>query len=408
MTMRFFHDCGCWVLALGGLIQTAAAAETSPSLPRVFTLSPQSLAGIKARAGANDKSLAPALDRLRQEATKALEAGPFSVMDKPLMPPSGDKHDYLSLATYLWPDPSKKDGLPYITRDGEVNPETRTSTDWPALEKMASSVETLALAYYLTGDEAYAQHAAKLLRVWFLAPATRMNPHLNYAQGIRGLNDGRSWGIIDTWVLVGIVDAAGILESSRAWTSQDRNGMTAWCEAYLKWLRTSELGQEEAKAPNNHGTWFDAQVVSLALYVGQKDLAREILDAVKHRRIDAEIERDGSQPRELARTRSFAYSLFNLRALFTLASLGEQAGVDLWHYRSDDGRSIRAAFDVVAPYADPEKKWPHKELHFERSTLLPLLQQAAVVYNEPRYRDMLQLLPADEAAANRARLLYAR
>jgi len=182
--------------------------------------------------------------------------------------------------------------------------------------------------------------------------------------------------------------------------------MISWCESYLKWLRTSKLGQQEGKATNNHGTWYDAQVVSLALYVGQKELARGILEAAEHRRIDAQIEPDGSQPRELARTKSFGYSLYNLCALFTLASLGDRVGVDLWNYRSRDGRSIRAALDAVVPYADPQKKWPHKELHFERSALLPVLQQAAAVYGEPRYRDMLQLFPAEEVAANRARLLY--
>jgi hypothetical protein len=118
-----------------------------------------------------------------------------------------------------------------------------------------------------------------------------------------------------------------------------------------------------------------------------------------------QIEPDGSQPRELRRTKSFGYSLYNLHALFTLASLGERVGVDLWHYRSQDGRSIRAALDVVVPYSSPEKKWPHPELHFDRSALLPFLQQAAVVYGDPRYRQLLELLPADEVAAHRVKLL---
>jgi len=173
-------------------------------------------------------------------------------------------------------------------------------------------------------------------------------------------------------------------------------------------LRTSNLGRDEARAKNNHGTWYDVQVVALALYIGQKDVARDILDQARQRRIDAQIKPDGSQPYELARTRTFAYSLFNLQAFFMLASLGERVGVDLWHYRSADGRGIRGALDAVALYADPEKKWPHRELRFDRSGLLPLLAQAAVVYGDPRYQQLLELLPRGEVAAHRARLLYPR
>jgi hypothetical protein len=270
----------------------------------------------------------------------------------------------------------------------------------------SSIMQMLAVAYYLIDEEAYAQHAVKLLRAWFLDPATRMNPNLNYGQGVPGRCDGRGTGIIDTVAFVRLVDAAGLLESSAAWTAEDRQGMIAWCEAYLKWLRTDKLGKDESRAPNNHGTWYDAQITALALYVGQQDLARGTLEASKHRRIDMQIEPDGSQPRELARTKSFGYSLFNIDGLFTLASLGEHIGVDLWHYHSQDGRSIRTALDFVAPYAAPEKKWPHPELHFGRSALVPLLQQGAVVYGDPGYRQLLELLPAADVAANRSRLLY--
>ena len=397
---------GLFLLVLLGLALPAQADEASSPLPRVFTISPQAIATVQGRVRAEDESLKPALDRLHREAAKAVKAGPFSVMDKSRMPPSGDKHDYLSLAPYYWPNPDKKDGLPYISRDGVVNPESRQGTDSTPLGQMASSVQTLALAYYLLGDEAYAQQGAKLLRAWFLDPATRMNPHLNYGQGIPGRCDGRGTGIIDTAILVGVVDAAGLLESSTAWTAEDRKGMATWCEAYVTWLRTNKLGQDEARSKNNHGSWYDAQLTVLALYAGQKDLARETLEASRHKRIDAQVEPDGSQPLELRRTKSFGYSLYNLRALFTLASLGERIGVDLWHYRSQDGRSIRAALDFVAQYAEPDKAWPHQELHFQRSDLVPFLQQAAVIYDDPRYRKLLALLPATDVVANRSRLLY--
>ncbi|MDQ3813687.1 MAG: alginate lyase family protein, partial [Armatimonadota bacterium] len=187
------------------------------------------LSTAKARLAAGDQTLQPALHKLVQEADDSLKAGPFSVMQKRLVPPSGDKHDYMSLGPYWWPDPAKPDGKPYIRRDGYVNPEsTNDDTDRPKLAKMKANVETLALTTYFTGKEAYAEHAARLLRTWFLDPATRMNPHLNYGQAIPGIVDGRGIGIIDTGILAALCDAVALLEASPAWTPDDQRGLVQW------------------------------------------------------------------------------------------------------------------------------------------------------------------------------------
>ena len=139
------------------------AAEVSP---RVFGLNPARLVEAKTRLTRGDADLEAALKTLQSEAEEALQVKPVSVMAKTLTPPSGDKHDYLSFGPYWWPDPKKKDGLPYIRRDGQVNPEARANTsDRPALGRMVEAVDTLALAYYFTPAETYARHAAQLLRV---------------------------------------------------------------------------------------------------------------------------------------------------------------------------------------------------------------------------------------------------
>ncbi len=400
------RGCG-WVVLLTAVALAGAArggqtegASAMPQVPRVFCISPAVISKVKARVAAGDPSLKPALDKLVVEADKALKMKPVSVMDKDLVPPSGDKHDYMSFGTYWWPDPKKKDGLPYIRRDGEVNPDTRKQSDSPRFWGMVQSVKTLGLAYYLTGRDAYASHAARLLRVWFLDPATRMNPHLEYGQAIPGRCKGRGIGIIDTRGLPGLVDAVGLLASSKNWTDRDQQGMVAWIGSYLAWLRTSRHGKAESVCLNNHGTWYDVQVASFALFVGKADLARRTIQAAKQNRIRSQIEPDGRQPLELRRTQSFGYSVMNLNGMFTLAALGERVGVDLWRYESRDGRSIRKALDFLAPYRDRKKEWPFPQIKpAKRAALLALLRHASVAYAEDAYEAMIDAHPSKPAFA---------
>ena len=281
---------------------------TAQSLPRVFALDPATLQQSKARIVNNEGAFTPALKRLRRDAEKAMLEGPFTVTTKTRVPPSGDKHDYLTLAPYWWPDPAKADGLPYIRRDGELNPESKRDTDNPSLNAMGSAVETLALAFYFTGEEKYAERAALLLRVWFLDKATKMNPNYEYAQAVMGRNNGRGAGLIDARRLIHVVDAVGMLAGSKAWAKQDQQALQDWFRAFVNWLQTSANGKEEASARNNHGSWFAAELSSFAMFIGDEALARKTVEAVKVR-IAWQIEPDGKQPLELDRTRAMSYSL---------------------------------------------------------------------------------------------------
>jgi Alginate lyase len=390
-------------LVLCVLVLTAQA----PPPPRVYSLRADALQSVKQRLRAGDPGARPAFDRLVREADAALATGLFSVMDKQRVPPSGDRHDYVSMGPYWWPDPAKPGGLPYIRRDGERNPEVSSDYDAPRFGAMTAAVTTLALAYYFTDDEKYAARAAALLRAWFLDPATRMAPHLRYGQGIPGITEGRAAGIIETRRLVDLVDAIGLLERSPSWTTADARGMRTWMTAYLQWLRSSAIAQEEQNARNNHGTWYDAQVVALALFTGDSGLARATVEASKKRRIDAQITADGRQPYELVRTRSLGYSVMNLEGLCRLAELAHHVGVDLWSYESPSGGSIRKALDFVAPYADPAVPWQGQQITpTAPDFLVLLLQRARTVFRDGRYGALLERTPGDVVRSHRARLLY--
>jgi len=383
-----------------------AKEPASLALPKVIYADPRALADAKASFQAGNTSLKPAFDHLFAEARSALHDKPVSVMDKNHLPPSGDKHDFMSQAPYFWRDTNAA-GSHYIRRDGERNPESGRDSDAGRIGRMSSDVHTLALGFYFTGNEAFAAHAAELLRVWFLNPATRMNPNLDYGQGIPGEVDGRPMGIIGTRGFVGLVDAIGLLQNSSAWTAADQQGMIAWMTAYLNWLQTSKIGTGEGNASNNHGTFFDTQAAAIAAFIGNTNLAREIIINAREKRIAKQIEPDGKMPRELQRTKSFGYSVFNLRALTDLACLGRNLGVDLWHFQTSDGRSIRKALDFMAPYMSAEKKWPYQQIEKpNRGSLAILLLRAAPEYPDAHYEAALKNVAAEDLAANEERLLF--
>ena len=254
--------------------------------------------------------------------------------------------------------------------------------------------------------ERYAAYATKLLRVFFLDASTRMNPNLKYAEFVPGKSIKSGVGIIDTCNLTKVVDAIGMLEGSASWTNTDQKGMESWFRAYLDWLLKSEFGQDESNRTNNHGTWYDAQIVSYSLFVGKDDVARRILAEVPVKRIATQIEPDGNQPQELLRTRSFHYSMFNLEALIKLAAMGQVVHVDLWRYKSPKGASIRKALDWMVPYAVDGKKWQYQEIkQLESEKILPFLRQAAVAYHSQEYERMADKFFKDDPAS-RNNLLY--
>ncbi len=387
-----------------------SAAIAAEPAPRYFSAKPGSLAKAKAQLSAGDKNLAKALRKLVTDADKALAEAPPSVTNKEKLPPSGDKHDYMSIAPYFWPNPETKDGLPYVRHDGKVNPESRDpkANDSPAIKVMGDNVETLALAYYFTGNETYAQGAAKVARVWFLDPTTRMNPHLKYAQAIMGVNDGRETGILEALHVSVAADALGLLAESNAWPKEDQKALKEWLRTYHDWLLKSDPGKDEHNAKNNHGTFFDVQAVRIALVLGRDDSAKRMLEEAKLRRIAVQIEPDGKQPLELDRTTSFSYSRFNLFALTELATLGEHAGVDLWNFTTEDGRSIRKAIDFMLPYADvPPKPWPLpqiKEKH--ESEFMPIFRQATLAYSTSAYETVIAKY--DDSPSKRFQLLFVK
>ncbi|NJN33338.1 MAG: alginate lyase family protein [Saprospiraceae bacterium] len=257
-----------------------------------------------------------------------------------------------------------------------------------------------------TNDGKYAEHAANLLKTWFLNAQTKMNPNLNFGQGIPGINTGRGIGIIETRGLTEAIDAAILLRGSKSWSEDDHNAFKKWFSEYLTWLTDSPLGNDEAKAHNNHGTHYDAQVICFALFTGQNDLAKKQFEVTKGR-IASQFLPDGSQPHELERTTSWNYTNMNLHGFFDLARLGEHFGIDLWHYQTADKKSIRQCLEWLVPFLKNEKKWTHQQIKKrEFEVTVSMLKTAAVIYKNADYETLAKQIDPKVYAEPSFQLFY--
>ena len=368
-----------WVM-LTAYVGLPVAGQKSRE-PRVFLLP---MSGVREKK-LND----PAAKQIDDAARKALTTTVVPIVSKQATPPSGDKHDYMSQAPYFWRNPDTATGLPYIRRDGERNPEIKQYPDHDLLDKMIDTVERLSLGYFVTGKKEYAVRAGEILRMWFVDPSTRMNPNLEYAQAIPGLNTGRGIGIIETRGLTRVVDSVGMLAGSPSWSKTDQAGVEAWFSKYLAWMMTSKNGKDESASKNNHATFYDVQIASFALFVGNRHLARRTLEAAKQKRIATQIEPNGRQPLELERTKSWDYSVMNLEGLVSLAQLGDHIGIDLWNFRTDEGRGIRQAILFLEPFVRNPEKWPYKQItRFHAERFRSILRRASTQYKDPEFQKL--------------------
>jgi len=328
------------------------------------------------------------------------------VSNKKITAPSGNPHDYVSFGPYWWPDPSKKDGKPYIRRDGEINPESRQYDD-KKLGAMVSLVYRLSLLYYFNKDEEAASRAVLQLKAFFVDPQTKMNPNLRYGQGIPGRCTGRVTGIIDTINLILVADSIAMLSSSSALTPDVEKSLKGWFEQYAKWLSTDKMALKDKGLEQNHGLSYHAQIINYSLLAGDRKTAEDNISIVKGL-IPKMVAPDGSLPLETIRTRSWHYSNYALEMLFYSIGAARNLGIDLLAKDSDTGIAVRKAVDYLMSYIGREKEWPYKEIEgIKLVKLTPFVMQMYYYTGEEKYLDALNKLPPLRLWDRRTALFFA-
>ncbi|SMD03904.1 alginate lyase family protein [Pedobacter nyackensis] len=291
-----------------------------------------------------------------KNAAWAMQQQPVTVTAQSSSRSAGGKHDFYSEGDYWWPDSQNPDG-PYIQKDGMTNPENFVAHRL-AMIRFSKIIGSLASAYKLTGDQKYVNQAMLHLQAWFVNEGTMMNPNLQYAQAIKGRFTGRGIGIIDTIQLMEV--AQGLIVMQKAIDSGVLSETKKWFAQYLNWLMSHQYGKDEMNAQNNHGTCFTMQVASFAKLCNDDKLLDFCRDRYKNVLLPNQMAVDGSFPRELARTKPYGYSIFNLDAMTTLCQILSTKTDNLWNYKTSDGKSIQKGIAYLYSFVADKSKWPLK------------------------------------------------
>lgn len=321
-----------------------------------------------------------------EEAEKSLHEQPITITSFRSTRSAGGIHDFYSEGDYWWPDPMNPNG-PYIQRDGETNPDNFVAHR-KVMIRFSSIMGALASAYILTGDEKYAQHAFGHARAWLIDTASKMNPHMLFAQAIQGRVTGRGIGIIDMIQFMEVAQALIKLEQSTYARKQDYIGYRKWFSTYLEWVTTHAYGIDEKNALNNHGTCWTLQVASFARFTHDLSLIDTCKNRYKYQHLPDQMALDGSFPKELARTKPFGYSLFNLDAMSMLCQVLSDQKDNLWRFETADHKSIQKGISFLYPYVVDKTTWPYKKdvMYWENWPVAhPFLLFGSLLFNQHEY-----------------------
>lgn len=341
---------------------------------------------------------------LRQTADSLMQISSWSVTYNRCPNPDIDPHDFYSESTYWWPDPTDSTA-PYIRKDGISNP-SRFLAHKNDLNTLTMSTLILSMSAYLFEDEGYADKAKENIRVWFIDPKTRMNPNARYAQVIPNSDRKRGVGILDTRRFVYLLEGVQVLKEAGYWDDKLENGLQHWFSEYLDWMLESYYGIDERERGNNHSTWYAVQLAAYAHYTGRLDIVEDTWQYAQKILLEEQIESDGKMPREMQRTRSLSYMIFNLDAWTLLSRMAELDGIGFWTLENDRGGSLAKSVAFVFPYLENPKKWHSKQIiSFQLRERLFLIFGGLALQN-PQIIDLYYSIMSTDIIVNEALLFF--
>lgn len=291
------------------------------------------------------------------EAAEAMKQEPVTVTASRSSRSAGTIHEFFSEGDYWWPNPLSADS-PYVQRDGLTNPDNFVAHR-KAVIRFSRISGALASAYTITRDAKYVRQLMKHCKAWFAATATRMEPHLLYAQAIKGRYTGRGIGIIDAIQFMEVAQALRVVQKAPGADPVVIKASINWFRSYLAWVTTHKYGIDEMNAGNNHGTCWVMQVACFARLTGNDSLLRVCSERYKNLLLPKQMAADGSFPLETARTKPYGYSLFNLDAMVMICQILSKD--KLFAYRTPEGKSMEKGIAFMYPFMADKSRWPFRK-----------------------------------------------
>ncbi len=229
--------------------------------------------------------------------------------------------------------------VPYVYQDAKGHKEAKQG-----LQDDANSAYALALAYRMTGEDRYAAAAVRLLDAW--------------ATTVETLRRDEDSGLSFSYHFPALILAADLLEDASVWPAARQ-------EVFKRFVREKALPMNTMAKDNNWGNWGLVLVIASAAYLEDQVLLDQ---AVARWRtfIEEQIAEDGHLVREVERAGTgrsgdygIWYSHFSLMPQTIAAEIARVNGVDLYDYVSPSGRSLRLAFDWLAPWVHEPEKFPY-------------------------------------------------
>jgi hypothetical protein len=346
----------------------------------------------------HDRILAAAAPLLTQALT------PITSLVAPRSP--GTPHEFYSEPEDFFPVPASPAAPWTQHRTSPTNPNAFTAHR-EAVYKLGVTVATLTAAFVLTTERRYASKAAEHLLAWFVDPATRMTPSLQFGQHIPGTPGLRFEGIVETVPLAEVAHSLRFLAISDALAPEALKAVRGWFSEYLQWMNDSRTGGLARDAKDHHGSSWLFQCAAYADAIATGFTSDDAgLAALRHRfrtaTLRAQINALGNFPHEVSTATPYRDSLFNLDLLALACDLLSTRFEDAWQFELQDGPGMRSAIAYHYPYILNRSAWPYPAdaAHFadlpgRRVSLL----LAARVYSRPEYASLwTSLKPLPETA----------